>query len=94
MLTVNDQKDVEKIRALLIEQAGLASAEPGCVRFEVYHSQHDPAFFLLVEQWESRQHLDQHREARAFREIYIPKVLPLVNRVPHPSERLWPLAED
>ncbi|MDP6534983.1 MAG: antibiotic biosynthesis monooxygenase [Gammaproteobacteria bacterium] len=60
------------------------------MRFEVYHSQADQQQFLLVEQWETQEDLDRHREAKAFTELYIPRVIPLVSRVPHPSDLIWP----
>ena len=85
LLTVKDARDVEEIRGLLGEQCRLSRAESGCRRFEVYHSQSDPRVFLLNEHWESQQALDTHRQAKAFKTIYEPKVLPRVDRVPHLS---------
>jgi len=82
LLTVNDENDVEEIRGLLSEQGRLSREEPGCARFEVYHSESDPKMFLLCERWESQEAIDLHREARAYQEIYKPKVLPRVERVP------------
>lgn len=90
MLTVNTPGDVEEVRSLLAEQARRSVEEPGCVRFEVYQSQSDPQQFLLVEQWQSQQDLDRHKLAKAFTELYIPKVIPLVTREPHLSDRVWP----
>jgi quinol monooxygenase YgiN len=86
ILTVNEEADVAEIKELLREQGRLSRAEPGCVRFEVYHSQADPRTFILVERWESQQALDVHRTARAYTEIYVPKVLPRATRVPHVSQ--------
>jgi quinol monooxygenase YgiN len=86
LLTVKDDQDIPEIASLLAEQARLSRQEPGCARFEVYHSQNDPKFFLLVERWETTEALDVHRTARAYQEIYKPKVLPRVDRVPHPSD--------
>lgn len=85
VLTVKDPGDVEEIRGLLAEQGRLSRAEPGCRRFEVYHSQNDPQVFLLSEHWESQEALDVHRTAKAYTQIYQPKVLPRVERTPHPS---------
>lgn len=90
MLTVNKEGDVAKVKTLLAEQARLSIEEPGCVRFEVYHSQADARQFLLVEQWQTQEDLDQHKQAKAFTELYIPRVIPLVSRVPHPSDLIWP----
>ena len=85
LLTVKNPDDVDEIRGLLAEQGRLSRQEPGCRRFEVYHSQSDPQVFLLNEWWESPAHLDDHRKATAYTQIYVPKVLPRVERVPHPA---------
>lgn len=84
-LTVKDPEHVDEVRDLLREQATLSRQEPGCARFEVYQSNNDPARFLLHERWESQEALDTHRTATAYTTVYQPKVLPLVNREPHPS---------
>jgi quinol monooxygenase YgiN len=84
-LTVKEQSDVEQVQGLLSEQGRLSRQEPGCARFEVYHSQTDPLVFMLCERWESQSALDKHREGKAYTTIYKPQVLPLVDRVPHPS---------
>ena len=88
LLTVKNEANIDTVRELLVEQATLSRAEPGCARFEVYHSREDRSLFILVEQWESQEHLDVHRQAKSCVEVYAPKVLPLVNRVPHPSDRI------
>ncbi len=90
ILTVTHASDVEEVKALLAEQARRSSEEPGCERFEVYHSQADRQQFLLIEQWQTQADLDRHKQAKAFTELYIPKVIPLVSRLPHPSDLLWP----
>jgi len=90
MLCVNDVKDVGTVQSLLAEQARLSSKEVGCSRFEVYQSQADPQQFLLIEQWESAEDLERHRQAKAFTELYLPKVIPLVTRTPHLSDLVWP----
>lgn len=89
-LNVSDVVDVEKVKGLLADLAKSSLTEPGCVRFDVFHSQSEPQFFLLIEEWESDEHLAAHKEAPAFAEVYVPSVLPLVSRVPHPSTRVWP----
>lgn len=84
-LTVKDRADVETVRNLLSEAARNSRKEPGCSRFEVYHSTSDETKFLLNEHWESQAAIDAHRTGFAYTQIYQPKVLPLVNREPHPS---------
>lgn len=84
-LTVKDSAHIETVKTLLAEQVKLSRAEPGCRRFEVYHSQADPRKFLLIERWGEKSDWEVHRTARAVTEIYVPKVLPLVEREPHVS---------
>jgi quinol monooxygenase YgiN len=84
-LTVNDAANIETVRGLLSEAMRLSRAEPGCARFDVYHSEADPSKFLLVEWWQEKADWEAHRTRKAVTEIYVPKVLPLVKREPHVS---------
>ena len=86
LLTVKDPADSGRVKELLAETARRSRGEPGCTRFEVYHSQTDRRTFLLVERWDSQAHVDAHRAGATFREFFTPNVLPLVERVPHPSD--------
>ncbi len=90
VITVKDERDVSEIRSLLIEQTRLSRLEPGCERFELYQSQTDAKVFILVERWSSQEALDQHRLAKAYNEIYKPKVLPKVDRTPYPCSLIEP----
>lgn len=85
ILTAKNAADVEAIKGLLAQQSKLSREEPGCLRFEAYHSQTNITTFLLCEHWESQEALDAHRRAKAYTEIYQPQILPKVTRVPHPS---------
>ena len=85
VLTVKETSDIADIQNLLSEQGRLSRLEPGCVRFEVYHSQTDSRVFLLNEHWSDQAAIDSHRKATAYTTIYQPKVLPRVDRTPHPS---------
>ena len=90
ILKVINENDVAEVKLLLKEQALRSSSEPGCERFEVYHSQVNTRQFLLVEIWETQKDLERHKEAKAFTELYVPKVIPLVSREPHLSDLVWP----
>ena len=83
ILTLKDAADATEIKGLLAEACRLSRTEPGCLRFDVYHAEADPATFVLVEHWASEQAWQDHREEKAFKEIYEPQVLPRVERVPH-----------
>ena len=88
ILTVKGEfaSEIDDISNLLSQQCQLSRQEPGCKRFEVYHSQSDPLVFILCERWESQEALDVHRQAKGFTEIYQPRILPRVERVPHISK--------
>ena len=90
ILKVKNIEDVGLVADLLKEQARMSSEEPGCIRFEVYNSQADTQQFFLVEQWAKEEDLVRHKEAKAFTELYVPKVIPLVERTPHLSDLVWP----
>ena len=90
LLRVKDIKNISLVGELLKEQAKRSSEEPGCIRFEVYHSSSDVQQFILVEQWANEADLARHKNAKAFIALSLPKVMPLVDRSPHLSELLWP----
>ncbi|MFN7804983.1 MAG: putative quinol monooxygenase [Planctomycetaceae bacterium] len=87
-ITVKNAADIETVRQCLVELTHLSRAEPGCVRYEVYHSHTDPSKFEIVERWADQAALDGHRKAQGYTEIYAPRVIPLVDRTPHPSTLL------
>jgi quinol monooxygenase YgiN len=88
ILTVQDRANIETVKGLLQEAARHSRQEPGCKRFEVYHSTADDTKFLLNEHWESQEAIDGHRKGYAYTQIYQPKVIPLVVREGHPSNLL------
>lgn len=85
LLTVREVNDIPQVRRLLGECGRLSRAEPGCLGLEVCHSEADPRLFILVERWESESAWQEHRTREAVQTIYLPQVIPLVDRVPHIS---------
>jgi len=88
LLLAKDPADVPAIRDHLGQAMRKSRAEPGCVRFDVYHSTAEPRRFVLVEHWASQEALDQHRLAEAYTTIYKPLVMPLIDREGHPATLL------
>lgn len=82
-LTVKAAENIGPVAGLLAEAAGMSRTEPGCRRFDVYHSETDPTRFLLVEHWGQKSDWETHRTGKAYTEIYSPKVIPLVDREAH-----------
>lgn len=83
VLTAKDLGSLTELRELMAAQVALSREEPGCVRFEAFESQTVPGTIIVVERWASQAVLDQHRQAKAITTVYIPKILPLVERVLH-----------
>ena len=88
LLSAKDPADAPRVRDLLAQAMRKSRTEPGCLRFDVYHSSADPRRFVLVEHWASQEALDAHRLAEAYTTIYKPHVMPLVDREGHPSSLL------
>lgn len=91
ILTANTDADAQAVAHALGRMQPLCLAEPGCVRWEAYHSQDDPRRFVLVEHWQTRAHWDAHGDLAAIQGIYLPQILPRVTREVHPSTRLTPV---
>jgi quinol monooxygenase YgiN len=87
-LTVQNADDVPQIRELLAEAGRLSRAEPGCLRFDVFHSNSETTKFLLCEQWQSQTAWEEHRTREAYTRIYTPQVLPRVTREAHRCDLL------
>lgn len=87
-LRVKDSGDVDSVKQMLTQCGRLSRAEPGCVAFDVCHVLDDPQAFILCERWESEQSWREHKEREAVQTIYLPKVLPLVERTPYICEIL------
>jgi quinol monooxygenase YgiN len=83
-LTVTERTDIQVVESLLTQAAELSRAEPGCARFEVYHSTADESRFLLNEHWENQAAIDEHRKGVPYTQIYQPQILPRVTREGHP----------
>ena len=60
--------------------------DPGCLNYDLHHSQEDPASFLFHENWLTRQHLDQHL-AKPDLQATLAELEPLVAEPPQIS--LW-----
>ena len=83
VLSARDLSCIPRLRELLAMQVNLSRQESGCMRFEAFESQTVPGTFILIERWESQAALDIHRTAPGFMTIYVPQVLPMVDRVAH-----------
>ena len=84
-LTAKNEADIPRLRDLLVAAMRKSRAEPGCLRFDVYHSTAEPRRFTLVEHWADQAAIEAHRLAEAYTTIYKPQVMPRVDRDGHPS---------
>jgi quinol monooxygenase YgiN len=88
LLMAKDLAEVPTIREYLAQAMRKSRTEPGCLRFDAYHSNGEPRRFVLVEHWASQEALDQHRLAEAYNTIYKPYVMPLIEREGGPATLL------
>lgn len=88
VLTARDLATMPQLRDLLREQVTRSMREPGCMRFELLESTSVSGTFILIERWESQLALDTHRNADACQTLYFPRIVPLVERVPHVCQSL------
>ena len=87
-VTARTATDAPAVAQALARMRPLCLAEPGCVSWDAYQSEDDPAKFVLVEHWQTRERWDAHGELSAIQDIYLPEILPRVTREVHPSARL------
>jgi quinol monooxygenase YgiN len=88
LLTVKDAANTDTVRDLLTQCGRLSRQEPDCISYVAFQSQADPKLFMLIERWESEAAWQAHKTREAVTTIYLPKVIPLVDRVPHISTLL------
>ncbi|WP_372774866.1 putative quinol monooxygenase [Mangrovibacterium sp.] len=53
--------------------------EAGCIEYELIRDQDSRSVFIMVEKWESKEHLDSHSNSDHFRRI-IPQISKLVEQ--------------
>ncbi|HVK22683.1 MAG TPA: antibiotic biosynthesis monooxygenase family protein [Actinokineospora sp.] len=88
IITVKDLADVPAVADALTRMRPMCLAEPGCVSWEALHSEADPRRFTLVERWETRELWNAHDDLAAIQSVYLPEILPVVDREVHVSRRL------
>ncbi|WP_224283479.1 putative quinol monooxygenase [Streptomyces sp. LS1784] len=84
IVRVTEPDGVPAVADALARMRPLCLAEDGCVGWEAYHSQEDPGRFVLVERWATREAWEAHGGGDAIRKIYIPDILPGVERAVPP----------
>jgi len=52
-------KETEVLKELQ-SLVGPSRKDPGCINYDLHHSQEDPSSFLFHENWASREQLDRH----------------------------------
>ncbi|GAA0344783.1 putative quinol monooxygenase [Streptomyces blastmyceticus] len=88
IIRVSESPDIALVADALARMRPLCLAEDGCVSWEAYQSHEEPGRFVLVEHWSSRAHWEAHDAGDAIQKIYIPEIMPRIEREVHPSARL------
>ncbi|MGW7003401.1 putative quinol monooxygenase [Streptomyces sp. NPDC054933] len=88
IIRVSENPDIALVADALTRMRPLCLAEDGCVSWEAYQSHEEPSRFVLVEHWASRAHWEAHDAGDAIQKIYIPEIMPRIEREVHPSARV------
>ncbi len=88
IIRVPEGTDIALVADALARMRPLCLAEDGCVSWEAYQSHEEPSRFVLVERWVSRAHWEAHDAGDAIRKIYVPEIMPRIEREVHPSSRV------
>jgi quinol monooxygenase YgiN len=51
---------IEEVKAACLALVEPSRADPGCLSYELYQSSEEPALFVFIEQWQSRQAIENH----------------------------------
>jgi len=54
---------------LFKEMINPTKKETGCIQYEMYQDEDDTTILIVLEQWESREHFNQHLESEHFKMI-------------------------
>ncbi len=49
--------------------------EAGCIKYELYQDEKDPAILTMIEEWEDREALDRHMKT-----LHFLKIVPMVDK--------------
>ncbi|MGW2405576.1 putative quinol monooxygenase [Streptomyces sp. NPDC001739] len=85
IIRVPKAEEIAHVADALARMRPLCLAEDGCVSWEAFQSDEDAARFVLVERWASRDHWDTHGSGAAIQDIYVPEIMPRIEREVHPS---------
>ncbi|MCP9206826.1 putative quinol monooxygenase [Streptomyces sp. NEAU-Y11] len=88
IIRVSEGASIDPVADALSRMRPLCLAEDGCVSWEAYQSHQDPHRFVLVEHWASRADWEAHDAGDAIQKIYIPEIMPHIEREVHPSMRV------
>lgn len=85
IIRVTEPDGIAPVADALARMRPLCLAEDGCVSWEAYQSHEEAGTFVLVERWATREKWEAHDQGEAIQKIYIPEILPRVEREVHPS---------
>lgn len=94
IVRVRQAGDIPAVADAPARMRPLCPADAGCLAREAYASEADPARFVLVERWADRAHGEAHGFGEAIREIYVPELLPRVEREVHPVRPVPPIVAE
>ncbi len=69
---INARTDkVDELRSVLTSLVDATRKEPGCMSYNLLENNDDPTDFTMVEEWESKNALEVHLSAKAFKDAQV-----------------------
>ena len=59
----------EQVRHALLGMTAPSRAEAGCLNYDIYQSNEDPAFLFTYENWTGKPALDEHMQTMHFKNL-------------------------
>ncbi len=72
------QGKVDEFISIFKEMIEPTKDEQGCIQYEMYQDEDNPALLIVLEQWNCREDFDRHLESEHFKKI-APKMVALLS---------------
>jgi quinol monooxygenase YgiN len=63
----------EELGRRMLDLIAPTIVEPGCINYDLYRSNADPALWMFIENWRSQEDLDAHMQSEHFQRFFATK---------------------
>lgn len=73
------KNEIDEFIELSKELVEMSRKDSGCIKYELYQDNENPRIFAIIEEWEDKEALDEHLNAKHFMRI-IPMLETLLSK--------------